>query len=159
MTIACKKRIKPDTRIGFRLTADERKLILDLVCLDDECEEIVRDTPVGEPIWLTLDQWDDFGCYVAAKANHIQDEKLQQELDFVFAVIENILDCYTDEELLPTAFNGKECGGGLPSSSVDRSSVVAAAVARSNPSMFSEPLHAATASHDCLHQRQAALSG
>lgn len=117
MTIACKKHVRPDTRIGLRLTADERKLVLDLVCLDDECEEIVRDTPVGEPIWLTLDQWDDFGCYVAAKANHTEDEKLQQELDAIFAVIEKVLECYADEELLPTAFNDKECDGGLASSS------------------------------------------
>jgi hypothetical protein len=100
MATSYKKYIRPDTKVGLRLTAEERKLLLSLVCLDSECEEIFRGIPMGKPILLTLDQWDDFSCYIAAKANHTDDDKLQQKLDAIFAVIEKILNCYSEDQVV-----------------------------------------------------------
>jgi len=100
MTTSYQKYIRPDTKVGLRLTAKERRLILNLACLDGECEEIVRGTLMGKPILLTLDQWDDFSCYIAAKANHTDDDKLQQKLDAIFAVIEKILNCYSEDQVV-----------------------------------------------------------
>jgi len=93
------KHIKPGTKVGLKLTAAERKLILDaLRCLDQEYEQVVRDTPSGKPIQLTLDDWDDFGGFLAAEANHTPDKKLQKKLEGIFQKIQGVLDTYTDEE-------------------------------------------------------------
>jgi hypothetical protein len=105
MTTSYKKYIRPDRKVGLRLTVKERKLILHMVRLGGECGEIVQRTPMGKPILMTLDQWDDFCCYIAAKANHTYDDKLQQKLDVIFSVVEKILNIYSDREPLPTAFN------------------------------------------------------
>ena len=133
MTTVYKKCVTPDTRVGLRLTAEERQLILNLACPDSECEEIVRGIQMGKPILLTLDQWDDFGCYIAAKANHTDDEKLQHKLDAIFAVIEKILNCYSNEEPLPTTFNSEDDAidfdAEVISSTGSRHSVVTAAAA------------------------------
>jgi hypothetical protein len=143
-----KKCIRPDTKVGLRLTAKERKLILKLMCLDGECEEVVRGTPKGKPILLTLDQWDDFGCYIAAKANRTDRKKRQKKLDAIFAVIEKILNVYTDEEPPLTALNsendGRDFDGGLDSRADSRTSVATALGTRSSPYLLSEPHQTAT---------------
>lgn len=93
------KHIQPDTKIGLKLTAAERKLILDdLICLDDNYAEVLRDTPADQPVQFTLDDWDDFGGYIAAEANHTEDRKLGKKLDAIFNKVQKILDTHTDEE-------------------------------------------------------------
>lgn len=70
-----KKHVRPDEKIPLKLSAAERKLVLDgLTCLDQEIEQIVRDTPTGQPVKMTLDDLDDFGGYVAAEANHCTED-------------------------------------------------------------------------------------
>ena len=49
--------LKPGAKVGLKLTAAQRKLLLDLICLDDDYAEVVRDTPGDQPVQLTLDQW------------------------------------------------------------------------------------------------------
>jgi len=64
-----RKRIEPGTKIGLKLTAAERKLILDdLMCLDDAYAEVIKDTPADQPVNFTLDDWDGLGGFVAAEA-------------------------------------------------------------------------------------------
>ncbi len=70
-----------------------------LTCLDQEIEEIVRNAPAGQPVMMTLDDWDDFGGYVAAEANHCRDKSRAQKLDAIFERIQGLLDKFTDEEL------------------------------------------------------------
>ena len=94
-----KKQIQPGEKVPLKLTATERKLVLeDLMCLDQEYEQIIRDTPTGKPVMMTLDDLDDFGGYIAAEANHCDDSKKQKKLDTVFEKIQSVLDRYTDEE-------------------------------------------------------------
>jgi hypothetical protein len=93
-----RKQIEPGSKVGLKLTAAERKLILDLTCLDDNYAQVIRDTPANAPVQFTLDDWEDFGGYIAAEANHIEDKKLGKKLDAVFNKIQKILDIYTDEE-------------------------------------------------------------
>jgi hypothetical protein len=101
--ISKKKRIQPGERVPLRLTAAERKLILEgLLCLDEAYERIIRETPAGKPVMMTLDELDDFGGYVAAEANHCDDKKKQKRLDVVFGRIQGVLDRYTDEEAVQT---------------------------------------------------------
>jgi hypothetical protein len=94
-----KKQIQPGKKAPLKLTATERKLVLeDLMCLDQEYEQIIRDTPAGKPVMLTLDDLEDFSGYIAAEANHCDDDKKQKKLDGVFRKIQSVLDRYTDEE-------------------------------------------------------------
>jgi len=94
-----KKQIQPDEKVPLKLTATERKLVLeDLMCLDQEYEQIIRDTPSGKPMILTLDDLEDFSGYIAAEANHCDDRKMQKKLDTVLEKIQSVMDKYTDEE-------------------------------------------------------------
>jgi len=93
-----KSHIEPGTKVGLSLSEAERKVILALMCLDEDYEGIVRETPLGEAIRLTLDEWDDFAGYIAAEANHTDDRKLEKKLDAIFEKIQNLLDTYTDED-------------------------------------------------------------
>ena len=94
-----KKQIEPGERVPLKLTAAERKLVLeDLMCLDDNYEQIIRDTPIGKPVMMTLDDLDDFGGYIAAEANHCDDKKKVKRLDRVFEKIQALQDTYIYEE-------------------------------------------------------------
>ena len=76
-----KKSIQPGKKVSLKLTATERKLVLeDLMCLDRQCEQIVQGTPSGKPVMMTLDDLDEFGGYIAAEANHCDDKKKQKKL-------------------------------------------------------------------------------
>ena len=98
-----RKHIEPGTKIGLKLTAAERKLILDdLMCLDDSYAEVIRDTPADQPVEFTLDDWDGLGGFIAAEANHTEDRKAGKKLDAIFNKVQKILDTYTDEEPLKT---------------------------------------------------------
>ena len=93
-----KKHIQPNETVPLKLTATERKLILETVTfISDEYELLIRETPNAEPLMMTLDDYDDFGGYIAAEANHCEDRKLQKRLDSVFQKIQSIFDKYTDE--------------------------------------------------------------
>ncbi len=94
-----KKQIQPGETVPLKLTATERKLVLeDLMCLDEDYEQIIRETPTGKPVMMTLDELDDFGGYIAAEANHCDDKKKEKKLDTVFEKIQSVMDRYTDEE-------------------------------------------------------------
>ena len=93
-----KKQILPGETVPLKLTATERKLVLeDVTCLDNEYEQIIRGTPTRKPVMMNLDDLDDFGGYIAAEANHCDDQKKQKKLDVVFEKIQRLLDTYTDE--------------------------------------------------------------
>jgi hypothetical protein len=94
-----RKHINPDTRVGLTFTAAERRLILDdLVCLDTDYAQVIRETPTDQPAQFTLDEWEDFGGYIAAEANHTNDKKLGKKLDAIFNRVQKLLDTHTDEE-------------------------------------------------------------
>ena len=93
------KQIQPGEKIPLKLTAAERKLILDdLLCLDQDYEQIIRETPTGKPVMMTLDDLYDFGSYFAAEFNNCKDRKKQKKLDAVLKKIQRLLDTYIDEE-------------------------------------------------------------
>jgi len=98
-----KKQIQHGEKVPLKLTASERKLVLeDLMCLDQEYEQIIRRTPAGKPLMLTLGDLEDFSGYIAAEANHCDDSKKQKKLDTLFEKIQSVMDKYTDEEPLQT---------------------------------------------------------
>ena len=76
-----RKQIKPGEKVGLKLTAAERKLILnDLMCVEEEHVQTIQDTPPEQPVQFTLDELDDLGGYIAAEANHTTDKKLEKKL-------------------------------------------------------------------------------
>ena len=94
-----RKQINPDEKFGLKLSPVERKIILvEVMCLDEEYEEVLRSTPTVKPIMLTLDQWDDLGGYIAAEANHTRDKKSQRKLDAIFSKIESLLSSHCNQE-------------------------------------------------------------
>ena len=93
-----KKQIQPGEKVPLKLTATERKVVLDdLMCLDDNYEQILRETPTGKPLMMTLDDLENLAGYIAAEANHTEDKKLARKLDKVFDKCQKLLDTYTDE--------------------------------------------------------------
>ena len=74
--MSTQKQIQPGEKIPLKLTAAERRLILDdLLCLDQDYEQIIRETPTGKPVMMTLDDLCDFGSYFAAEFNNCKDRK------------------------------------------------------------------------------------
>ena len=97
--MSTQKQIQPGEKIPLKLTAAERKLILDdLLCLDQDYEQIIRETPTGKPVMMTLDDLYDFGSYFAAEFNNCKDRKQQKKLDIIFKKIQQLLDTYINEE-------------------------------------------------------------
>lgn len=93
------KYVPPDEPVGLQLTAAERNLLCeDVTFLDDEYVDAIQQTPAGQPVKLTLSDWDDLGGYVAAEANHTEDKKSGERLDALFDKIQTLLDTYTNEE-------------------------------------------------------------
>jgi hypothetical protein len=64
-----RKQFKPDTKVGVKRIAAERKPILELMCLDGECEEVLRKTSRSSPSNAT------FGTVPAALAGDITIKK------------------------------------------------------------------------------------
>jgi len=94
-----KKLIGTDEKVPLGLTIAQRKLVLeDVLGLDQDFEEVIRATPAGKPVMMTLGDLDDFAGYIAAEANHCDDRKKEDKLDAVFDKIQELLDWYSDEE-------------------------------------------------------------
>ena len=75
-----KKQIRPGDKVPLKLTVTERKLVLEeLMCLDEDYEQVIQGTPTGKPVMMTLDDLDDFGGYIAAEANHCDNKKKQEK--------------------------------------------------------------------------------
>ena len=101
-----KRQIPYGQRVPLRLTAAQRTLLVDgLTFLDQEYEQQIRQTPLTEPVMMTLDELDDLSGFVAAEANHCGQPTKCRRLDALFEKILNLLDRYVElaEEQSPTA--------------------------------------------------------
>ena len=92
-----KKSIQPGEPVPLKLTVTERKALLDLACLDEECEAAIQDTSTGKAVMMSLEDLENLADYLAAEANHTKDAKLQKKLDGICNKIERVLDTYDDE--------------------------------------------------------------
>ena len=94
-----RKYIPPDEKVGLNLTAAERKTILkDVRCLDDDYEQVLRETPVDEAVAFTLTDWDYLGGEIFYEAEETKDRKRQNRLNSLFARIEELLGTYTSDQ-------------------------------------------------------------
>ena len=94
-----RKQIQSGEKLPLKLTAAERALLLaELLCLDPEIEQVIKNTPTSRPVMLTLDELEDLGGNVAAQANHCKENKKQKRLGLVFEKIQGLQDQFTDQE-------------------------------------------------------------
>jgi len=98
-------RIKPDETVSLQVSNRERLLILNETMIDALASpEIIRKVRFAVIehgsiiLHFTLEELDELAGYVAAAANHTENEAVEQELDQVCERIEGLLDAYTDEE-------------------------------------------------------------
>ena len=88
-----------DANVGIKLSLEERKLILgDPIHIHEELADLIRFTPTGAPVLLTLDDLEDLGGYVAAEANHTTDKNVRKKLDAISSKIQDLLETHADEE-------------------------------------------------------------
>ncbi len=83
--------------IGLKLSAAERKLIVDcLYVMDSRLQERIRQAPKNQDVPLTLDELEDLHGNLAFDANHTDDKKHERALDKILRKIERMLDFYSD---------------------------------------------------------------
>lgn len=93
-----RKRIDPEDRIEVRMTPRDRELLLEHVVVDPEYVERLDQT-AGSSTFIgryTLDDLEDILGYIAAEANHMEDSKLQKELDALWDKLHRIQRSYDD---------------------------------------------------------------
>lgn len=87
------KLIKPEQRLDFTLTLQERDLIIERRLIDAQMEERLRAAaPLRSRliVQLTLDEVDDLAGHVAAEANHCADRRVRSTLEAVYDRLANI---------------------------------------------------------------------
>ena len=92
-------RISRGQPVGLKLTAAERKWLLDaLTFVDEEVEDRIRNTPPSEDnVMLTLDELDLLAGSVAAEANHTGDKRTEQRLERIYDRIGQVEDMLEEE--------------------------------------------------------------
>jgi len=93
-----RKRIPYGTKLPVKLTLRERELILDHTFCDPEYVRFAAADGKGIRVDLSLDEIEDIQGYVAAEANHTDDEKIEKELDALYDKLQRFLDEYDDQE-------------------------------------------------------------
>ena len=93
-----RRRIHPDEKIAVRMTARDRRLLLDHTLGDPEYANRLRPASnagalVGEH---TLDDLEDMLGYIAAEANHTEDRALQRALDALYDRLLRVQRSYDD---------------------------------------------------------------
>jgi hypothetical protein len=93
-----RKKISSGSKLPVKLTLRERDLIRhETFCDPDLIKSAVVDGK-GIKVDLSLDDIEEIQGYVAAAANHTENEKLQEELDRLFDKLQVYLDTYDDQD-------------------------------------------------------------
>lgn len=94
------KKVGVDEGVPVKLSVRDRTLILDHTLTDPELTaRLEAAVPVRSRITVhyTLSELDELLGFIAAKANHARDRKLQRQLDKLFERIKDIERSYADE--------------------------------------------------------------
>ena len=88
----------PNSRLGLKVSAQERHLILGLKSREDCLARVVLDPPADEPIQFALDESGGIAGYLVAKASRAEEEKPRKEAANLFRWILEYLDNLADEQ-------------------------------------------------------------
>ena len=67
--------IQPGEKVPLKLTATERKLVLEeLMCLDEDYEQIIRDTPTGKPVMMMFVETVEVDGQLVARFERMEEE-------------------------------------------------------------------------------------
>jgi hypothetical protein len=92
------KVITPAEAVELKLSAAERKLIVDcLYVMDGRLQDRIRQAARNQDVPFTLDELEDLHGNLAFDANHTDDKKRERALDKVLRKIERLLDFYREE--------------------------------------------------------------
>lgn len=98
-TMHSHKYVTPDEKVGLKLTAAERRTILnDVEFLDGDYEQALQETPADQALEFTLDDWDYLGRVIAEDSEVSDDPKRKQRLTSIFARIDGLLTAYYTDE-------------------------------------------------------------
>jgi hypothetical protein len=117
-----RKRIQRDEKVPLKLTATERKMVLDdSMIMDQESERAIQETPSGEPVMMTLGDLDVFIGYIAAEANHTEDKRLERKLDRIYDKIQGLLDKFAEveDDIIPIEEGRKRLGKAMTGARAD----------------------------------------
>jgi hypothetical protein len=90
-----KNRTGRGEKVGLELTQTERKLLLTgLVFLLKNVEEVIKSTPPGDEVMLTVGDLEVLVGHIAGEANHAKSERVEQILSGIFVKIEQLLSPY-----------------------------------------------------------------
>lgn len=93
------KTITPGETVRLKLSAAERKLIVDcLYVMDSRLQERVRQAGRNEDVPFTLDELQDLHGNLAFDANHTDDKKYERALDKILRNIDRILSFYCEAQ-------------------------------------------------------------
>lgn len=94
-TMPSRKYVQLDEKVGLNLTTAERNTLLkDVEFLDDDYEQVLRETPAGQAIEFTLRDWDYLGGEISFEAEEAGDPKRRKRLNGVYLRIEELLAAY-----------------------------------------------------------------
>ena len=96
------ERIKRGQRVAFRLTRQERALIVERRLVDAEIEGHLRNAKSSGShliVELSLDGVDDLAGHVAAEANHCSEARVRRVLDAVYDRLASIENTFTEEHI------------------------------------------------------------
>jgi hypothetical protein len=79
--------------IPLKLTNADRKLLLEeCLSLDEDFAKVIRETPLGEPVKLPLDDMESFLDCIIADANHVDDRKIANKLNRLSEKIDRLIE-------------------------------------------------------------------
>ena len=72
-------------KFAMRLTQKERDLLLeDRLFIPPGICKIIRETPLHQPVELSIGDWETISGWLASEANHTKDKKWERQLDRLF---------------------------------------------------------------------------
>ena len=94
-----RKKIDPDSHVEVLLTLREREFLLSHTFAGPNLTERLQLATVAGTklaVGYTLDELDELLGYIAAEANHTEDEGLQGELDALYERVQEKMESYDD---------------------------------------------------------------
>ncbi len=92
-----RKNAPSEQKLALKLSAAQRKALLQGVCLTTRLANLITATPASEPVQLCRADWEDLGDCIAEEASCTRDAKLEKHFD---QLLERIADLFERQDSL-----------------------------------------------------------